>query len=350
MDVHSGEELVDAYCLPVGVRTVEVRGQQFLINGGPIHFTGFGIHEDHVTIGKGHSNAAMVNDFSLLDWIGANSFRTSHYPHVEEVMEFADRNGIVVTDETPAVELHLGFGAVMGGIARKTYEAGGVDEAASASHRAVITELVKRDKNHPSVVLWSIANEPNEPNDAEEGSREYFGPLVDLTCELDPTRPVGYVNVMFDTSDKSIISDLFDVIMLNRYYGWYLENGDLASSEQKPEGELRTWAGLFERPVIMTEYGADTQPGLHSIHDQPWSEEYQAKFLDMYHAVFDRVDAGWASRSGTLPTSRRPTASCAWMEQEGRLHPGPPPQGSRICPAPPLEGRIRFLIGLPAGS
>ncbi|MHA7269688.1 beta-glucuronidase [Arthrobacter sp. HLT1-20] len=288
VDVRRGAELVDTYSLPVGVRTVEVRGQQFLINGEPFHFTGFGMHEDHVTIGKGHSNAAMVNDFALLDWIGANSFRTSHYPYAEEVMDFADRHGIVVIDETPAVGLHLGFAAVMGGLPRKTYEVGGVDDATAASHRQVITELVKRDKNHPSVVLWSIAN---EPNGAEEGAREYFAPLVELTRALDPTRPVGYVNVMFDTPDKCIIGDLFDVIMLNRYYGWYLDNGDLRSAEQKLETELRAWAGLLEKPIIMTEYGADTQPGLHSIYDQPWSEEYQAKFLDMYHAVFDRVDA-----------------------------------------------------------
>lgn len=288
VQIHADGKLVDSYCLPVGVRTVEVKGHQFLINNEPFHFTGFGMHEDHVTIGKGHNNAAMVNDFELLDWIGANSFRTSHYPYAEEVMDFADRHGIVVIDETPAVGLHLGFGAVFGGLPRKTYEEGGIDDAVSASHRQVITDLINRDKNHPSVVLWSIAN---EPNGAEEGAREYFGPLVELTRELDPTRPVGYVNVMFDTPDKCIITDLFDVIMLNRYYGWYLSTGDLATAEQHLEKELNAWAQLHEKPIIMTEYGADTQAGLHSIYDQPWSEEYQAKFLDMYHSVFDRVEA-----------------------------------------------------------
>jgi len=288
VQIHADGKLVDSYSLPVGVRTVEVRGHQFLINNEPFHFTGFGMHEDHVTIGKGHNNAAMVNDFELLDWIGANSFRTSHYPYAEEVMDFADRHGIVVIDETPAVGLHLGFAAVLGGLPRKTYEEGGIDDAVSASHRQVIADLVKRDKNHPCVVLWSIAN---EPNGAEEGAREYFGPLVDLTRELDPTRPVGYVNVMFDTPDKCIIADLFDVIMLNRYYGWYLSTGDLQTAEQQLEGELNAWAQLHDKPIIMTEYGADTQPGLHSIYDQPWSEEYQAKFLDMYHSVFDRVEA-----------------------------------------------------------
>ena len=53
--------------------------------------------------GKGHDNAFMVHDFRLLDWMGANSFRTSHYPYAKEVMDYADRHGIVVIDETPAV-------------------------------------------------------------------------------------------------------------------------------------------------------------------------------------------------------------------------------------------------------
>ena len=246
------------------------------------------MHEDHVTVGKGHSNAQMVNDFQLLDWVGANSFRTSHYPYAEEVMEFADRHGIVVIDETAAVGLHLGFGAVFGGIAKKTYVDGGVDANTAANHRQAISELVARDKNHPSVVIWSIAN---EPNGSEEGAREYFQPLVELTRELDPTRPVGYVNVMFDTPDKELLGDLFDVIMLNRYYGWYLNNGDLETAEAVLEKELREWEAKYGKPMIMTEYGPDTMPGFHSIYEQPWSEEYQAAFLAMYHRVFDRVDA-----------------------------------------------------------
>ena len=60
--------------------------------------------------GKGHDNAYMVHDFELMDWIGANSFRTSHYPYAEEVLDFADRHGIVVIDETPAVGLNTGLG------------------------------------------------------------------------------------------------------------------------------------------------------------------------------------------------------------------------------------------------
>lgn len=280
--------LLDSYSLPFGVRTVEVRGTEFLINGEPFYFTGFGMHEDHATIGKGHSNAHMVADFQLLDWIGANSFRTSHYPYAEEVMEFADRHGIVVIDETAAVGLNADFAGFFGTKPVETYGPEFVTDDTAASHRQAISELIARDKNHPSVVVWSIANEPKSSG---EGARAYFEPLAALARKLDPTRPVGFVNVMFDTPDKDTITDLFDVIMLNRYYGWYVHTGDLASAEQALEQELHAWTEKHGKPMIMTEYGADTMPGQHSLYGQPWSEEYQSELLDMYHRVFDRVPA-----------------------------------------------------------
>ena len=95
-----GDAPVDAYALPVGIRTVAVDGTRFLINGEPFYFTGFGKHEDTAVRGKAHDDAFMVHDFALLEWLGANSFRTSHYPYAEEVLDYADRRGIVVIDET----------------------------------------------------------------------------------------------------------------------------------------------------------------------------------------------------------------------------------------------------------
>ena len=270
VEVNDGGKLVDSYTLAIGVRTVEAKANQFLINGKPFYFTGFGMHEDHVTLGKAHNDALLVNDFQLLDWIGANSFRTSHYPYAEEVMEFADRRGIVVIDETPAVGLNGSFAGFFGGGPVKTFTDEFVSSRTQESHKQAIRELIARDKNHPSVVLWSIANEPNS---SEEGARPYFEPLARLTRELDPTRPVSFVNVMFDTPQKDIITDLFDVILLNRYYGWYLNTGDLASAEQALEKELREWEAKFTKPIIVTEYGADTMAGVHSIYDQPWSED-----------------------------------------------------------------------------
>ena len=159
--------VVDRYPLPVGIRTVRVEGTQFLINGEPFSFRGFGMHEDLNVHGRGHDDAAMLHDFSLLAWIGANSFRTSHYPYAEEVLEQADRLGIVVIDETAAVGLNLGVGGGMflGG-PRTTYSDETISAATQQVHRRAIEELIARDKNHPCVVLWSLANEPESHTDA----------------------------------------------------------------------------------------------------------------------------------------------------------------------------------------
>ncbi len=285
----AGDEVADVYHQSVGVRTVEVRGSEFLINGEPFYFKGFGKHEDSAVRGKGHDDAFMVHDFELMDWIGANSFRTSHYPYAEEVLDYADRHGIVVIDETAAVGINLGIaGGIMGGVQAATFSDETMGEHTRQTHLQAIRELVARDKNHPSVVLWSIANEPESDTRA---ARDYFEPLFAETRKLDPSRPVSFVNVMLAPVDECLVSELADVVMLNRYYGWYVAPGDLATAEAGLEAELKAWADKHDKPIVVTEYGADTVAGFHSVVDTPWTEEYQVDLLAMYHRVFDRVDA-----------------------------------------------------------
>ena len=278
----------DSYHQSVGVRTVEVRDTQFLINGEPFYFKGFGMHEDHAVIGKGHSDAHLVHDFELLKWIGANSFRTSHYPYAEDVLDYADRHGIVIIDETAAVGLNMGLGGgIFGGQGYTTFSPDTINDATQQVHAQAIRELIARDKNHPSVVLWSIANEPESDT---AGAEEYFRPLFEVAREADPTRPVGFVNVMLAPHGTCRVSQFADVLMLNRYYGWYVNTGDLAGAEEAWTREISGWASEG-KPIIITEYGADTMSGLHSLTPQPWSEEYQVDYLDMNHRVFDACDA-----------------------------------------------------------
>jgi beta-glucuronidase len=281
--------VIDRYTLPVGIRTVRVEGTQFLINGEPFTFRGFGKHEDLNVHGRGHDDAAMLHDFALLAWIGANSFRTSHYPYAEEVLEQADRQGIVVIDETAAVGLNLGVGGGMflGG-PRTTYSDETISAATRLVHRRAIEELIERDKNHPCVVLWSLANEPESHTDA---GRTYFEPLFAAARAADPSRPVGFVNMMFALPDTCTVTELADVVMINRYYGWYVEPGDLDAAERGLEAELQAWAARHGKPIIVTEYGADAMSGLHATDASIWSEEYQVALLETYHRVFDRTEA-----------------------------------------------------------
>lgn len=290
LEVRAGE---DIYPQTVGIRTVEVKDSQFLINGKPFYFRGYGRHEDNIVRGKSHDNVMLVHDFELMKWQGANSFRTSHYPYAEEVMDYADREGFVVIDETAAVGLNIGLsGGVFGtppGMPTKTFSEESLDARTQKVHEAHIRELIARDKNHPCVVLWSIANEP-ESNTPE--SLSYFEPLAQAARDADPTRPVGYVNVMLAPPQLEKCVGLFDVVMLNRYYGWYVDTGALEDAETHLRQELEGWLKLAPgKPIIFTEYGPDTLAGLRDLHRQPWSEEFQEDMFDMFHRVFDDFDA-----------------------------------------------------------
>lgn len=278
----------DIYTLPYGIRTVRIDGTKFLINEKPFYFKGYGKHEDTFPNGRGINLPMNTKDLSILKWQGANSFRTSHYPYSEEMMRLCDEEGIVVIDETTAVGVNLQFGggANFGGEKIGTFDPEhGVQT--QEHHKDVIRDLISRDKNYACVVLWSIANEPDS---AAEGAYEYFKPLYDLAREKDPQhRPCTLVSVQGTTADTDCSAKLSDIICLNRYYGWYFGGPDLKEPKKALEKELSDW-GKLGKPVMMTEYGADTVMGMHDTTPVMYTEEYQVDFYKMNHAVFDKLD------------------------------------------------------------
>ncbi|ERL63803.1 beta-glucuronidase [Schleiferilactobacillus shenzhenensis] len=265
----------DQYSQPCGIRTVRVAGTKFLINGQPFYFKGFGKHEDSPLHGRGFDAVFDVADLSLMHWIGANSFRTSHYPYAEEMYELCDREGIVVIDETPAVGLGRGTKAD----AYKTMHNG-------ALHKQNLRDMIDRDKNHPCVVMWSLANEP-ETAAFPQSAYDYFHNLYQLAHQLDPeNRPVTLVCCQNDY-EKDIVTRTMDVVCLNRYYGWYVLGGDLDAATDALNVELDFWAKQ-NKPVMFTEYGADTIEGLHDAVPRMFDEEYQAEYIDRMDAQFDK--------------------------------------------------------------
>lgn len=276
-------QLIDVYELPFGVRTVTVKDGQFLINGEPFYFKGYGRHEDTPFHGRGLDEAANIMDFNLMKWSGANSFRTAHYPYAEEVMRLADREGFVVINETPAVGLDLNFLVMFSGGSKKDTWA---EVQTFEHHRQVIRELIQRDKNHACVVMWNVANEPAS---YEDGAYEYFKPLIEQLREEDPQhRPVTLVTHIEASPANDRISELIDVLAFNRYYGWYVDGGDLESAKVKLRMELEAWSQRCPgKPMMMTEYGTDTVAGLHDVEPIMFTEEYQVAFYRANHEVFD---------------------------------------------------------------
>ena len=276
----SNGRLSDVTHIRIGLRTLAVGPRGLEINGRPCYFRGFGKHEDFAVIGKGLNLPLLVRDFELLRWIGANSVRTTHYPYSEEFLDLADELGIVVISETPAVGQCLGFGAK----AETTFVEGKVDERALAHHLEVTGRLIARDRHHPCIVMWSLGNEPGTQDD---GARPYFERVFARARELDPTRPLMLVE--HQPPELSQTAHLSDIIGLNRYFGWYSEPGQLPLVEAKLHDELEAWHARFGKPVFVTEYGADTLAGCHSLPSQMFSEEFQEEFLEIYHRVFDAL-------------------------------------------------------------
>lgn len=284
VSLYEDNKLIDTYTERLGIRSVKVDNGQFLINDQPFYFKGFGKHEDTYYHGRGINEVGNVLDLNLLKWIGANSFRTSHYPYSEEMMRLADEQGIVVIDETTGVGVHLNFDTLLTGVEhRKTFKEIGTKEA----HEAVIRELIARDKNNACVVMWSIANEPAS---TEEGAKAYFEPLINLARSCDPQqRPVTIVTLLTAQPDVCQVQDLVDVLCLNRYYGWYTQTGDLAAAKKALKQELDGWNEKQpNKPIMFTEYGADTLAGLHSVNDELFTEEYQVRYYEANHEVIDQ--------------------------------------------------------------
>lgn len=281
------DKVIDEYTEEFGIRTVEVRDNKFLINGKSFYFKGFGRHEDSYIHGRGLDEVLNVSDINRMKWLGANSFRTSHYPYSEEMMRLADREGFVVIDETTAVGLMANFGFDLIGTTEKKNTWGKINT--KEAHEQVIRELIDRDKNYACVVMWSIANEPST---AEKGAYEYFEPLFKLARKLDKQkRPCTFANIMLAPVNKCLASSLCDVLCLNRYYGWYVNLGDLKVAREKMLEELNLWHEKYpNKPIMFTEYGVDTIAGIHDIDEMtPFSEEFQIEYYKMNEEVFDSL-------------------------------------------------------------
>ena len=284
----------DVYDQTFGVRSIEVRGTQVLLNGKPLYFKGFCKHEDFTAHGRGFDPVLNVKDVNLIHWANANAVRTSHYPYAEEIYQMADEEGFLIIDEVPAVGFlqstanflaaNQGNGRQQGFFEKET------TPALLKNHKAALTDMIDRDKNHPSVIAWSLLN---EPQCTSAGTEEYFKPLFELARRLDPQkRPRTYTVLMTSLPDTSKGQRFADFVSLNRYYGWYVLGGaGLADAEAAFHHEMDGWAKVLHgRPLIFTEYGTDNLSGAHTLPSVMWSAEYQNEYLEMTHAVFDHYD------------------------------------------------------------
>lgn len=289
--IEKNNEIIDQYFLNVGIRTVSIKKDRILINNEPVYLKGFGKHEDSPVSGRGYNLPFAKRDFELLKWIGANSFRTSHYPYSEEIYDIADKEGFMIIDELPAVGMLVSTrNAVDAATAAKIkpfFDEEIVQTVTLKNHLNTLAECVTRDKNHACVIAWSLLNEPDTI-----GSKKavpYFEALFNRCNELDPQkRPRSFAAIIASQPDKCLCTHLCDFIMLNRYYGWYTEGGyEMEDGLVRLDEELDKWDKVG-KPVMFTEYGADTMQGVTRLPSVMWSENYQVEYLEGYHKIFDK--------------------------------------------------------------
>ncbi|XP_012224049.1 beta-glucuronidase isoform X2 [Linepithema humile] len=256
----------DIYRLPIGIRTLAWNNTSLLLNDRPVYMRGFGRHEDSAIRGRGFDLVTAVRDYELLQWVGANAYRTSHYPYSDEVLDMADRLGFLVIDECPSVDTENFSPSLL------------------SRHKESLSELIRRDKNRPSVIMWSLANEPRTQLPQAE---EYFRQIAHHTKGIDPTRPVTIALARGVQEDKA--GQFLDVISFNRYNAWYSNAGRMDMITDRVQGEAEAWHRKYNKPVLMSEYGADTMPGLHELPEYVWSEEYQKELLSKHFEAFDQL-------------------------------------------------------------
>lgn len=266
-DTYIGEELQDSYTQTCGIREVEIKDCKVHLNGREVFLKGFGKHEDFCVIGKGFNAALMIKDYELMKWIGANSFRTSHYPYDEQMLDYADKTGVLVIDETPFV-----------GLNERMYKDDILKKATG-----VIDELITRDYNHPSVIMWSMANEPIAQSDAAE---HFFKTMYDCARNLDKTRPITYV--AHEEPKDNVGMKYYDIVCLNKYYGWYIGPGQIDNTLPEFEACLERFYNAFGKGIIVSEFGADAIAGMHTNPPQMFSEEYQCEMIKKQYKMMRR--------------------------------------------------------------
>jgi len=251
----------------IGFRTIETRGAQILLNGKPIFLRGISMHEEApFRSGKAFSED---DDRTLLTWakeLGCNFVRFAHYPYNEDMLRLADQMGLLVWEEIPVY-----------------WDIQWQNPATLEHAKSQLREIISRDRNRAAIALWSMSNEtPISPE-----RTEFLKALAGYARQLDPTRLITSAMNHTDRSgpDTRILNDplgeSLDVLGVNEYMGWY---------EAKVEDTDHTqWKFAYEKPVIVSEFGAGALYNLHGDAQTRFTEEYQANVFDHQLAMWQRV-------------------------------------------------------------
>jgi beta-glucuronidase len=233
----------------IGFRTIEAKDGEILLNGEKVFLRGVCVHEDHFRTGKTTSEETIRATIRDLKELYGNYLRLAHYPHDGRFARIADEEGVMLWEEIP-VYWAIAFDN------KKTYH--------NAENQ--LSELVLRDRNRASVIIWSVGNE-----NADTDSRfTFMSRLVKKARSLDGTRLLSAA-CLIDAENLVIndrLAEELDVIGVNEYYGWY-------DPDFSKLGIILNNSKIT-KPVIITEFGGGARAGFRGTADDLWTEDRQA--------------------------------------------------------------------------
>jgi len=256
----------DDYADRIGFRTVEVKNKQILLNSKPLYIQGVNRHEEHPEWGFAFPPKLMDKDLDIIEALGCNSIRGSHYPQSAYWLDLLDERGIVFWSEIPLWQYHVQH--MTNPLVR--------DRAMK-----MLDEMIEYNYHHPSILFWSVHNECD--TNTEEGL-QFTTMLTDRVRELDDSRLVTYAT-HHALDDRTLA--LFDVIGINKYYGWY--DGEVEQFAQFMQ-DYHAYAESVDAghiPVILAEFGGAGLYGDTSWEERRmFSEDYQAFILKEALTIF----------------------------------------------------------------
>ena len=252
-----------------GIRKISTQGNSILLNGNPVTIKGVNRYDEYGNFGVNVPEELLRKELALMKSAGINTIRV-HYPQSPDLLSLYDEYGFMMLEEVP-----LNWWGQKWWGEDVTMSLDILDQAKPA-----LRKMIRRDKNHPCVIIWSMCNECKTDN---EIGITVMRELLRLAKSLDPTRPVTFVANGNPVDHLGF--DEADIVCFNKYYGTL--EGSLCDNISQIDSlgfhpiikELERVRNSFSnKPIIITEFGAQ---GIKNIHgDAPYSEEFQAAYIE----------------------------------------------------------------------
>lgn len=284
----------------IGFRTIAVDGSQILLNGKPIFLRGISLHEEEFGPNPGRNMTEAASRALLHEikhGLHANYVRLSHYPHSEVTVRLADEMGLLVWSEIPVY-----------------WTVDWDNPAVLRKALAMQAETVYRDRNRASVILWSVGNE----TPVSEPRTRFHSAMADNVRALDPTRLISAALLVerSKVEGKAVMAiqdplvDKLDVLAVNTYAGWY--GNDILDALAS-----FTWQVPGDRPLILSEFGADALAGYRNDGNKKFTEEYQAEYYRKTLAMADKIPtlrgmSPWILKDFRSPRREHPVFQNGW--------------------------------------